>query len=110
MVEVGRILFRPQPSTHGADIETEEGWDWKPLSALSRYAFVSNSFLFFKKKQDLTATNSAKGSQNINVREAIHFVGFHSKKNKNCHYHQVFANDDKNATRERQQAASGLFI
>lgn len=35
MVEVGRILFRPQPSTHGADIETEEGWDWKPLSALS---------------------------------------------------------------------------
>lgn len=103
MVEVGRILFRPQPSTHGADIETEEGWDWKPLSALSMHLspILFCSSKFFKKKQDLTATNSAKGSQNINVREAIHFVGFHSKKNQNCHYHQVFANDDKNATRER---------
>lgn len=105
MVEVGRILFRPQPSTHGADIETEEGWDWKPLSAMHLSPILS-----FQRKKDLTATNSAKGSQNINVREAIHFVGFHSKKNKNCHYHQVFANVDKNATRERQQAASGLFI
>lgn len=77
------------------------------MEAIVSYAFIS--YTLFPKK-DLTATNSAKGSQNINVREAIHFVGFHSKKNKNCHYHQVFANDDKNATRERQQAASGLFI
>lgn len=50
MVEVGRILFRPQPSTHGADIETEEGWDWKPLSALSIH-LSSILFLFFKKKK-----------------------------------------------------------